>query len=471
MRRPLRLLMALLLTPAFLAAQLTILITSVSTNTPHEAPIYAAGSFNDWNAGHPDYLFQSNELGVLELELTPEPGELSYKFTRGSWETVEGTAAGGFRPNRSYTYGGGPDTLRVTIEGWEGQSPGGNNGTAAVNVSIISEEFFMPQFDRYRRVWIYLPPDYAVTTRRYPVLYMQDGQNLFDRNTSFSGEWEVDESLNALFNEGDPGVIVVGIDNGGGTRIEEYTPWINPEYGGGKGDLYANFLVETLKPYIDEHYRTLPDQETTAIVGSSLGGLISLYAGIEHQDVFGKVGVFSPSLWFSPEAYTHISDRGKQYDIRFYLLGGKPESSSMGPDLNALYNNLLSAGFQPDELNLRLTEDGEHSEWYWAREFPAAYLWLFAEETPTVVNAPLTPTVSLSPNPAKQEIRIKGTQNLANPNIQIYAVDGQAILPPTVLRGEAFNSSFLKPGTYLFIIRDGEQIVNTEKMVIHGTRG
>lgn len=466
MRRPLHLLFALQFFPCLLFAQLTILINSVSPNTPYEASIYLAGNFNDWNAGHPDYLLETNELGIYEIQIDPEPGTLTFKFTRGSWDTTEGTADGNFRPNRSYNYTGSADTLAIDIEGWEGQDAGGSSSTAAVNVSIISEEFFMPQLDRYRRIWLYLPPDYAISTRRYPVLYMHDGQNLFDRNTSFSGEWEVDESLNRLFNQGDPGVIVIGIDNGGATRIEEYTPWPNPDYGGGNGSLYADFIVKTLKPYIDEHYRTLPDQETTAIMGSSLGGLISLYTAIEHQDVFGKVGVFSPSLWFSPQAYTHISEQAKQYDIRFYLMAGEPESSTMGPDLIALYNNLLGAGFQPDELNFQLLADGEHSEWFWAREFAKAYTWLFAEETPTPTHNPAIPMVSLSPNPAQQEIRIAGTHTLSKPNIQIFSVDGKPILPPTVLQGAAFNSSFLKPGSYLFIIRDGDQIVNTHKMVI-----
>lgn len=465
-RHPLHLLIALQFLPCLLLAQLTILVNSVSPNTPYESSIYLAGTFNDWEAAHPDYRMESNELGILEIRIEPEPGSLAFKFTRGSWDTVEGTSDGQFRPNRTYNYTGGPDTLQLTIEGWEGQSGTGNSGTAAVNVSIISEEFFIPQLDRYRRVWLYLPPDYAISTRRYPVLYMQDGQNLFDRSTSFSGEWEVDETLNRLFNEGDPGVIVVGVDNGGATRIEEYTPWPNPEYGGGNGAQYVNFLVKTLKPYIDSHYRTLPDQETTGIMGSSLGGLIALFAAVEHQEVFGRVGVFSPSLWFSPQAYTHISEKGKDLDIRFYLMAGKPESSTMGPDLIALHNNLLDAGFQPDELNLKLLNDGEHSEWFWAREFADAYTWLFAEETPTNTDVPAVPSVSLSPNPAKQEIRINGTQALSAPNIQIFSINGKTVLPPTILQGEAFNSDFLRSGTYLFIIRDGQQIVNTTKMVI-----
>lgn len=463
----LQLITALQLIPYLLFAQLTIIVHSVAPNTPYDTDIYVAGNFNGWSSGDPAYVLQTNELGILEIQLNIEAGTLAYKFTRGSWDTTEGTTEGNFRPNRTYNYSGGLDTLRVNIEGWEGQTTGGNNnGTASINVSIINESFYIPQLDRYRKIWIYLPPEYAISTQRYPVLYLHDGQNLFDRKTSFSGEWEVDESLNQLFSKGDPGIIVVGINNGDSERINEYTPWVNPEYGGGQGESYIDFIVENLKPYIDEHYRTRPDQPSTGIMGSSLGGLISLYAAMEYQDVFGKVGIFSPALWFSPLAYTHISEQGKQNDLRFYLLAGRQESSSMSSDLVALYNNLLSAGFQTDEIQLLLQSDGQHSEWFWAREFPAAYTWLFAEETPAETNAKTIPLVKLSSNSTKQEIRIQSTQILARPNIQIFAKDGKVILPATILQGEAFNSSLLSPGTYLFIIRDGEQIVNTEKVII-----
>lgn len=465
MCRPLKIVLVLQFLPFLLPAQLTILVRSVSSNTPYDAKIYLSGNVNDWEAGDPEYVFETDELGIRSLQLDIEAGSLEYKFTRGSWETVEGTVAGGFRPNRIYNYSGGADTITVDIEGWEGQDSGKNNGTAAINVSIINEKFYMPQLDRHRRIWIYLPPDYAITTKRYPVLYMHDGQNLFDRTNTFSGEWEIDESLNRLFTNGDPGVIVVGIDHGDRHRIDEYAAWSNPKYGGGQGPLYADFIVETLKPYIDKHYRTLPDQASTGIMGSSMGGLISLFTVMEYQNIFGKVGIFSPSLWFSPAAFTQVSEIGKQFDIRFYLLAGGRESDAMESDMKALYNDLLSAGFQPDELQLVLPADGEHSEWFWARSFPDAYSWLFAEETPAT-NNPTVPRVQLRLNPSKEEVRISGTSALMLPSIEVFSVNGKPVAPSTVFKGNAFNTSFLKPGIYLFIIRDGQQIVSSEKLEI-----
>jgi predicted alpha/beta superfamily hydrolase len=128
----------------------------------------------------------------------------------------------------------------------------------------MDENFFMPQLNRSRRIWLYLPPAYETSGLSYPVMYMHDGQNLFDVLTAYSGEWEVDEALNTLASQGHKVPIVVGIDNGGTNRIGEYTPWSNPDYGGGDGDLYIRFIVETLKPYIDQHYRTLSDRSNTA---------------------------------------------------------------------------------------------------------------------------------------------------------------------------------------------------------------
>jgi len=141
--------------------------------------------------------------------------------------------------------------------------------TKSANVFLLKKSFQIGGLTTTpKKVWIYLPPDYQKTKKRYPVVYMHDGQNLFDNKTSYTSEWKVDETLNDLYKQFGKGFIVVGIENGGAERINEYTPWAHKKYGGGKADLYVNFLVDVLKPYIDSHYRTLPSKENTAIVGS-----------------------------------------------------------------------------------------------------------------------------------------------------------------------------------------------------------
>lgn len=282
----------------------------------------------------------------------------------------------------------------------------------------------MPQLNRNRRIWIYLPPDYDSTSKQYPVIYMHDGQNLFDVYYSFAGEWKVDESLNSLFAMGDYGAIVVGIDNGGANRINEYSNWKNATFGGGQGELYADFLVSTLKPYIDSHFRTLPGREYTAIAGSSMGGFISLSTAIDHQDVFSKVGLFSPALWFSDSIFQQVVSEGIDEDMRIFFIAGDNESQTMVPKMMAMRDTLLSLGMDADDLQLVHDADGAHSEWYWAREFPDVYEWLFDD----LILDTKDPDIAISftfPNPADMYLTIENKYK--GHHYSIYTADGLMI--------------------------------------------
>ncbi|MEO0723860.1 MAG: alpha/beta hydrolase-fold protein [Bacteroidota bacterium] len=438
-----------LVLPLGLWAQLILQVTSIPSNTPNDSDIYLAGDFNNWSPDNGDYILDETGSDTYEISLDIPAGSYEFKFTRGSWPTVEGTAGGTFRPNRQVTYSGGTQTETLTIEGWEDQS--GTNGTAADNVSILSESFFMPQLNRNRRIWIYLPPDYATSARSYPVLYMHDGQNLFDDATSFSGEWGVDESLNDLFSEGDYGIIVIGIENGGGNRLPEYTPWPNPTYGGGEGSAYVDFIVETLKPYVDANYRTLPDQPNTGIMGSSLGGLISLYACIRHQDIFGRAGVLSPSLWFTDDIYEFVANTGKQQDVRIALLAGELESSTMVPMLQNMYNTLLAAGFTSTELDITTHADGEHSEWYWRREFSSTYQWLF-QNISTLDHSLELSELRYWPNPAHDFVYLNELPGAPGDwQVSIYNSSGRQMLAQE-LTSQQIDLTGLPIGPYFILL-------------------
>jgi len=232
---------------------------------------------------------------------------------------------------------------------------------------------------RTRRIWIYLPRSYFNDlNRRYPVIYAHDGQNLFDSSTSFSGEWGIDESLDNLSQE----LIVVGIDNGGSERINELTPFANKEYGGGEANYYLDFIVEKLRPYINSHFRTKSERENTAILGSSLGGLCSFYAAIRHEDIFGLIGIFSPSFWFTNDIYTYVEKHIFQNSPpRLYFVGGEYESSTMISDIQRMINLLKSTTkeYNDDKNKLKfiIAADGQHQEWFWKREFPNSIKWLF----------------------------------------------------------------------------------------------
>ncbi len=365
-------------------AQLTFRVISIPANTPPDADIFVAGSFNNWQPGSAEGLLQQDSSGIYFIEFNPTPGVLEFKFTRGAWSSVEANAQGGFRPNRTFVYNGQDTILDIQIAGWE--DLGGSQGsTASPNVSILDAQFFMPQLNRSRRIWLYLPPDYNSAGKRYPVLYMQDGQNLFDVRTSFAGEWKVDEHLDSLFLLGDPGCIVVGIDNGGANRINEYSPWIHPQHGGGQGDDYIEFIIETLKPYVDEHYRTLTDPANTGIMGSSMGGLISFYGGITRQDVFGKIGAFSNSFWFSSASFSLPGEWEFQDDTKIYMIAGGMEGSGQGQvrDMQRMQDSLIQNDYPETEVIALVDPNGTHSESYWARSFTAAYQWLFSSTTST----------------------------------------------------------------------------------------
>lgn len=446
----------MLLLGSRLSAQLTLRLVALPEDTPENSDFFVAGNFNGWSPDNLAYQLTKDENNIPEITLALDAGTYEYKFTRGEWSTVEGNAQGGFLPNRRITYDGTATTVDVIIQSWEDVPV--VSGTAAPNVSVMDDNFYIPQLNRYRRIWIYLPPNYAATTQSYPVLYMHDGQNLFDTITSFAGEWQVDESLNQLFENSDEGTIVIGIDNGGAQRINEYTPWPNRKYGGGDGEAYIDFIVQTLKPYIDANYRTKTEREFTGIMGSSLGGLISLYGAIAYQDVFGRVGVFSPSLWFTDDIYEFVTDTGKQQDMRIFLMVGELEGSTeINPveDLQRMYNTLQIAGFGVGELIINTHADGQHSEWYWAREFLPAYKWLF-EDIAFIEYSPEMENVRLWPLPVTEDLHI---ENLPETdwlwNIRVVNCSGRTVLS-RVSEGSILSLKHLADGNYFIVITDNQ---------------
>ena len=230
-----------------------------------------------------------------------------------------------------------------------------------------------PQLDTIKKIWLYLPKSYDSSDKKYPVIYMHDAQNLFDKETSFVGEWKVDESLDSITK---PEAIIVGIEHGGDKRIDELTPYPHEKYGGGKADAYLDFIVEELKPYIDSTYRTLPDYENTGIFGSSLGGLVSFYASIKCPDTFGMVGVYSPSFWFNDKIYDIVKESKLNTETKFYFLVGTAESEEMIPDLKKMIEVLKANGLRSENFKVKYVEGGEHNEAMWSRNFPETYLWL-----------------------------------------------------------------------------------------------
>ena len=445
-------------------AQTILTITSVPANTPAGATLYVAGTFNSWNPGSPAYALVRAANGQYSITLPPTvAGAIEYKFTRGSWPTGETDAANGAVSNRRYTVGSGPGPVLHRVLNWQdlgGPGGGGPASTAAANVQVISTNFAIPQLNRSRRVWLYLPPAYAANPgRRYPVLYLHDGQNVFDAATSFAGEWGVDEALNQLAANGQDatGCIVVAIDNGGSTRLDEYSPWANPRYGGGQGDQYVDFLANTLKPYIDVNYRTMPGRSSTGVGGSSMGALIATYAASRYPAVFGKVAVFSPAFWFARQPLMqYLHQHPVPADTRFYFVSGTTEDVDMVPDMAAVRDSLQRGGVLPANLNFQTRTDGQHTEWFWRREFPAAYQWLFAA-APTATQSAKSLKCYVYPNPTSRQLQVLLPAGTPAAELLLRDGLGRTVRRTAVRSGQPVDVSTLPLGVYQWSIKAGSE--------------
>ncbi|MGL6314186.1 alpha/beta hydrolase [Vibrio sp. WXL103] len=265
----------------------------------------------------------------------------------------------------------------------------------------IVKEFDIPQLGRKRTIRIYLPASYNNEGgKRYPVIYMHDGQNLFDSCNSFGGSsWEIPNNVDRFF-AGREGVIVVGIDNGsefdGLCRMYEYSPWkMDKNFvlsdwdssvynSGGDGSKYVSFITDTLKPYIDENYRTRSGRDHTAIAGSSMGGYISIFAVFERSDIFSMAGVFSPAFWFNkPEMFAYLSKANVSNPVKIYMDMGTCESSSRGIGFEKIYldGSNEAEGILRRKENVRLKylvdEGALHTETAWAKRYPEMLKFFF----------------------------------------------------------------------------------------------
>lgn len=248
-------------------------------------------------------------------------------------------------------------------------------------IEVIEEDYEIPHLGATRRITALLPHDYKDTNKSYPVLYLQDGQNLFNPHAPF-GDWAIDKSMAkmAALNKGD--LIIIAIDHGDKERIQEYLPYYHPKFGSGKGKYYIRFMKEKLIPYVNRKYRTLTDYGNTGIGGSSMGGLISLYAGLSHPEIFGRLMIFSPSLWVSNKIFAAANSFHPLEDTRIYIYAGAKESKYHLPNIKRL-ESILTAKIHSSayvDFELSVNEDGTHSELYWGQEFPRAIKWLFYNE-------------------------------------------------------------------------------------------
>lgn len=338
--------------------------------------IFIAGNFNDWNPRDSNFQFvKKNDVFSVNIRNAPA-GIYEFKMTRGAWSMGETNSDGTPLGNRKLQLAS-DTTIEVSVAGWSGDAVSTpKKPTASAHVSVLDTAFDMPALNRKRKVWLYLPEGYSTSKKRYPVLYMHDGQNLFDEGTAPFGEWGVDEWMDSLVSSGKPPCIVVGIENGE-RRMNEYNPFDSERFGAGEGRQYTDFIVKVLKPYIDEQYRTLPAKENTLIAGSSMGGLISYYAMLQYPQVFGKAGIFSPAFWTCPEIGTYTDSAAKGNNGKFFFYAGSEEGEKYVKDMERIQEKLGKTSSAM--LYSVVDSTGKHNEDAWKKWFGEFYRWIIAQ--------------------------------------------------------------------------------------------
>ena len=346
----------------------------LTTDEDDSRPVYISGNFNDWRTQDKDFIMEKVGIGLYHFKFEhdfPLPETVLYKFTKGDWSAVEIDANGERTENRSTNQHTGIQKEHVFRwrKNWLPFKP-----NFLPQIQLISDEFEIPQLNTTRKVWALLPHDYDNSTESYPVMYLQDAQNLFNENAEY-GNWEIDKKL-AVMSEYKIGkIIVIAVEHAEEDRIKEYNVG-KTILGKGQGKKYIKFLVETLKPYVDSNFRTKKEREFTGIGGSSMGALVSIFSGLRYPEVFGKLMIFSPSLWVTPKM--KIKNQGGE-STKIYLYAGGDESETMIEHVEIFKNKILKKEFVNDgmKINLSVNKLGQHNETYWSDEFPKAIEWLF----------------------------------------------------------------------------------------------
>jgi predicted alpha/beta superfamily hydrolase len=350
--------------------------------------VFVSGSIEPLGLWKPDGLaLDRTDAATHRSTLLLKKGtRFEFKVTRGTWETVERGEKGEDIENR-LCVADADKTVSITVANWStaAATPRAERKSTQTGDIRLHDAVHSKLLDNDRRVWVWLPPTYEKETdARYPVLYMHDGQNVFDNATSFAGEWRADETAMKLIQEERiKPLIIVAIENNA-HRMEEYTAAPTKP---GRGDLYARFLLEELKPLIDKTYRSLPDRAHTAVAGSSLGGLISLYIAAKYPDHVGLAAVISPALWWDDKRLlTDLStETNWMHGTKFWLDMGTKEGTD--PDFHLRNSRDLAKRFRADptlregrDFTYHEIEDAPHNESAWSARFDQVLEFLFKHE-------------------------------------------------------------------------------------------
>lgn len=369
--------------------KLSIIVTPPNNYNAKDT-VHIVGNFNNWAlSGSEAYLLKYTE-GKLVTDLPNIQQDIFFNFVRNSdWKSLPSRKTGNSLCDFIHEKNDSVHQIKVKIPAWKDETPTKLAAKTITGHVQIIERFAMPQLNRVTDVSIYFPPYYEENTQQsYPVLYMFDGQNIFDDSTAYGDEWHVDESLENLMLKGELNeFIVVAIANGP-RRWNEYNPWNYKSRDTqieeiGEGNKTITFIKDSLKPFIDKNYRTKEESTSTGLAGSSLGGLMALYGAMEYSDIFGFVAAFSPALAVENMAgnnvlFEALKNKKKMDSVKIYVDMGKDEYGTY-KEVDFLHKLLLESGVT--EKNLKLVKDdlGRHCELDWSKRFPEAIKWIFNE--------------------------------------------------------------------------------------------
>lgn len=361
-------------------------VVTIPADTPEGDAIHLCGDdprLGAWEGA--GLKFEPQDDGTYQAVLLAEPGtHLQFKVTRGSWATVEKSETGDEIENR-HVLADVDKQVNVVVASWA------HGETQRVEPTLTGDirrhdNFHSQILENDRTLLVYLPPGYDEEPQRlYPVLYMHDGQNIFDAATSFAGvEWQVDEAAERLIAAGkiEP-IIIVGIYNNA-DRMTEY----NPGDRDGQVTNYARFVVEEVKPFIEKTYRAAPDGQKTGVAGSSMGGLISLYMIQVHPEAFGRCGIVSPALGYENRRYLDsllVGDTHWMQGKRFWLDMGTVEGGPGSSNLLLQHTRDLAAFFDKVQQDNGMAyqylevEGGQHNEQAWADRIDAILTYLYGQ--------------------------------------------------------------------------------------------
>ncbi|MBI5573085.1 MAG: esterase [Elusimicrobia bacterium] len=360
----------------------------VPSYTVKDDSVFISGNipeFGNWDPGKIK-LDKAGDFTYQKKFSLPKDIKTEFKFTRGNWEMVEKGKDGEELSNREMTIVK-DEKIEFTILNWADNIKIEKKHTLTGNIKF-HENFHSKKLNNKRSIIVYLPPDYEKNIKKiYPVLYMHDGQNIFDSATSFTGiEWAVDETVEKLISESKiKEIIIVGIYNNS-DRVKEYTPYPDKKHGGGDADKYADFIINDLKPFIDKTYRTLQDRNNTAIMGSSLGGIVSLYIIWKYPEIFSMSGVVSPALWWADYKIFDEIKKSPKKKIKIYFDMGTKEGDTMESfnsaisDVRKLHDILIKQGFVlGKDLEYFEDEGAVHNESAWAKRVHKPLLFFFGK--------------------------------------------------------------------------------------------